>query len=99
VNGYSPFGVTDRHSFAAPCADTVLADPVVVAIAASHRATPAAVILAWHAALGIVVNPRSQNAAHMAENLGVGAAAPWWTVSLTPAEVAKLSSRPQCGYA
>jgi len=95
VNGYSPFGVVDRRTYAAPCAPRLLDDAVVVAAAAAHGTTPANVVLAWHAALGIVFNPRSQNAAHLLENAGTGAS-PWWDVKLTPAELAALSSRPQC---
>lgn len=95
VNGYSPFGVVDRKTFPPPMpALTPLADPVVVQIAAAHGVTPATVILAWQYQLGIVFNPRSQNAAHMLENIGA-TAAPWWSIALTAAEMSALSSRPQ----
>ena len=98
VNGYSPFGVPDRYTYAPPAAQTPLEDPVATAIAAAHAVSVAEVELAWQGvALKLVVNPRSMNAAHMLENLGRSLAGtpPWWTLALTPAEVAQLSSRPQ----
>jgi diketogulonate reductase-like aldo/keto reductase len=96
VNGYSPFGVPDRRTYAPPMSVTPLVDPVVGAVAAAHATTPANVILAWHFQQGVVFNPRSQNAAHFVENLGLGAL-PWWAVSLSASEMAALSSRPQDG--
>jgi diketogulonate reductase-like aldo/keto reductase len=94
VNGYSPFGVPDHRTFFPPQSRTVFEDPVVVAIAAAHATSPAEVILAWHYQLGVVFNPRSMNAAHILENLGA-TATPWWTINLSAAEMAQLSSRPQ----
>ncbi len=88
-NGYSPFGVVDRRTFPPPMSPTVLEDPVAVAIAAAHGRSVAEVLLAWQAGLGMVVNPRSQNAAHMLENLAFA------DIQLTAAEVAQLNSRPQ----
>ena len=98
VNGYSPFGVTDRRTFTAPCPPLLLGDSVLVATAAAHGTTPANVVLAWHAALGIVFNPRSQNAAHLLANAGTGADS-WMDVDLTAAEGTALSARPQSGQA
>lgn len=51
-------------------------------------------------ARGVVVNPRSQNAAHMLQNLGFNVAdgsAPFWELAaqLTPAELTALDARPQ----
>jgi 2,5-diketo-D-gluconate reductase A len=91
VNAYSPLGVPDWHAFPAAggMSTTPLVDPVVTAIAEVHGRTPAAVILAWLWANGIVTNPRSMNASHMADNLGA------YDLALTDAEVALLSSRPQ----
>jgi diketogulonate reductase-like aldo/keto reductase len=94
VTSDSPFGVPDRRTYAPPLSPTPLLDPVVRSIAASHQTTPANVILAWHYQLGIVFNPRSQNAAHIVENIGVGAM-PWWTLNLSDMEMEALSSRPQ----
>jgi diketogulonate reductase-like aldo/keto reductase len=67
----------------------VLTDPVALSIGAAHNASAAAVQLAWQLQLGMAVNPRSQNAAHMLQLLS----APGLT--LTAAEMAALSSRPQ----
>ena len=69
-NGYSPFGVPDRRTYPAPFPRTMLEDEQVVAIAKAHGRAPAEIALAWQWQLGVVVNPRSQNAAHMVENLG-----------------------------
>lgn len=94
VNGYSPFGVPDHRTYAPPQSKTILADPVVRAIAAAHASTPAQVLLAWHYQLGVVFNPRSMNAAHVLENLGL-TATPWWSLKLTDAEMQQLNARPQ----
>jgi diketogulonate reductase-like aldo/keto reductase len=95
VNGYSPFGVPDRKTFPPPMpALTPLLDPTVVNIALEKGTTPANIILAWHYALKIPFNPRSQNAAHQLENLGLGAK-PWWSIQLSDEEITALSTRPQ----
>ena len=88
-NGYSPFGVPDRRAFAPPLARTTLLDPVVVEIAAQHRRAPAEIMLAWQQAWGMVVNPRSMNAAHMLQNLAFS------DIVLTADEVQQLNNRPQ----
>ena len=72
VNAYSPNGAPDAHSY--PTAGTGMAasplqDAVVLAVAAAHGRSPAAVTSAWLRALGIVLNPRTYSAAHMADNL------------------------------
>ena len=106
VDAYSPLGVPDAHAFprgadpAGALAPSVLADPIVAAVAAAHApATPAQVVLAWLWAQGLPSVPRSQNASHMADNLralGGGGAQP---LALSRAELDALSARPQnqCG--
>lgn len=47
-------------------------------------------LIAWQWALGVPVNPRSMNAAHMAENL-----AAFTAVTLNQTEIRLLSSQPQ----
>jgi diketogulonate reductase-like aldo/keto reductase len=89
VNGYSPFGVPDRRTYPSPMAPTELQDPVAVQIAQAHGRTVAEILLAWQWQQGIVVNPRSQNAAHMLENLGFA------DITLTAAEMQQLNGRPQ----
>lgn len=88
--GYSPLGVPDWHAFPGPdMSPTPLQDPVVLQIAQKHKVTPAQVLIQWQWALGIPVNPRSQNQQHMIENLNS------YTFKLDEDEVKQLSSRPQ----
>ena len=85
--GYSPFGVPDYKVYPPPLPANQLAHPAVLAIAAQHAgATPAQVLIAWQWALGIPVNPRSQNAAHMADNLAA------YALTLNQTEVDTLSA-------
>ncbi len=84
----------DHTHFAPPMSPTLLQDPVIKAVAAVHGVSPAVVILAWSYQQGIVFNPRSMNAAHMLENIGLSPT-PWWSVGLFADEMAQLSSRPQ----
>ncbi|GAA1496589.1 aldo/keto reductase [Paeniglutamicibacter kerguelensis] len=46
----------------------LLSDPVLVAIAEKHQATPAQVVIAWHLALGNVVIPKSVTPSRIVEN-------------------------------
>jgi len=86
-NGYSPLGIPDWHTFPGPnMATTPMKDPAVISIANAHGKSPAQVILAWEWSLGIPMNPRSQNAAHMAENLDI------FDIKLTNEESAKIMS-------
>lgn len=47
----------------------LLADPVVVRIAAKHKCTPSQVILRWHIDSGVAVIPKATSMAHLTENL------------------------------
>ncbi|MDR6415891.1 aldo/keto reductase [Pseudarthrobacter sulfonivorans] len=49
----------------------VLADPVVLALAAEHGRTPAQIILRWHIQLGNVAIPKASSEARIRENLDV----------------------------
>lgn len=60
--------------------------PVVRDLAASHGATPAQIILAWHLAQGTIVIPKSANSARMRENLGAA------SIQLTPAEMESITA-------
>jgi 2,5-diketo-D-gluconate reductase A len=62
IQGWSPLGGVGS---------TVLRNPVIVDIAASHDRTPSQVILRWFIELGISVVPKSGNPARMAENLHI----------------------------
>jgi pyridoxine 4-dehydrogenase len=68
--------------------DAIRANPVVVGIAASHRATPAQVALAWLLAVAdnVLLIPGTSSRAHLAENLAAAA------MSLPDDEVASLSA-------
>lgn len=46
-----------------------LADPAIMAIAARHGCSPAAVILNWHLAKGLVIIPKAADRAHLAANI------------------------------
>ena len=87
-NGYSPFGVPDHKSYPMYPA-TMLQDPVALAIAAAHGRTASEVMLAWQWALGIVTNPRTQDASHMLLNLQ------FMDIELSASEIQQLSLRPQ----
>ncbi|KZP12320.1 Aldo/keto reductase [Athelia psychrophila] len=58
ITAYSPTGKAK-----------ILADPVILEIAAHHDATTAQVILAWHVARGVAAVPKSTNAERQMENL------------------------------
>jgi len=89
VSGYVPFARPDSWAQGPPCAPTPLTEPLVVAMAARYNATPAALQLAWQMAVGVTVNPRSQSAAHMLENLGAV------DLTLSDADVESLWAAPQ----
>ncbi len=59
----------------------------VAAVAARRGETPIATVLAWTLAKGVVVIPRSANAAHIAANMAAAAAAPF-----TPEDMAALDA-------
>ena len=93
-NGYSPFGVPDHKKYPIQ-GQTPLQDPVLLELATKRNVSAAVLTLAWQAQLGMVVNPRSQNAAHMLENINflslIGS-------PLTTEEMNTLNSRPQHSY-
>ena len=69
-----------------PLADgTLLENPAVATVAASHGKTPAQVLIRWSIQLGNVVIPRASNPAHIAENIDV------FDFELTAAELDTLS--------
>lgn len=49
----------------------LLAEPVFAELAARYGKTPAQVILRWHLQEGTIVFPKTENPAHMAENIDV----------------------------
>ena len=74
--GYSPLGVPDWHTFpnAGKYNGSVMyphqfKDPSVLQVADDLGVSPATALLAWQWQAGIPINPRTQNKAHMIENL------------------------------
>lgn len=90
-NGWVPFSRSDSWVQQPPCAPTPLEDPSAIAIAARYNTTPASLILAFQAQAGVVLNPRSQNAVHMMENLGIFSLAG----SISEADMTTLWTAPQ----
>ena len=90
---YSPLGVPDWAHFptGTGMSDNMLADPVLLAVAAQAGLSPAQTVLLWLWQLGIPTNPRTLKSEHMAENLGVYSLGKL----LTAAQMTQLSSRPQ----
>lgn len=70
-NSWVPFARSDSWVQQPPCAPTPVQDPTAGAMAARYNATSAQLQLAWQVSLGIAVNPRSQSALHMAQNLDI----------------------------
>ena len=66
-----------------------LVDPSVMKIAATHNKTAAQVLIQWEYSEGMPINVRSQNAAHMAENLAS------YDFTLSADELKVLRSGPQ----
>jgi len=48
----------------------LLANPVIVSIAAKHARTPAQVVIRWHLDSGLIVIPKSVHPARLKENIG-----------------------------
>lgn len=67
-------------------AGAVLDEPVIQRIAAAHQATPVQIVLAWHAARGVVSIPRSQSLERQRENLAAVA------IELADDEVAAITA-------
>ena len=65
---------------------TVLADPVIIAIAARTGRTPAQVVLRWHLQQGRIVIPKSVTPSRIAENLDV------FGFELTPADLTAIDT-------
>lgn len=63
---------------------TILADPVVAAVAQAHEVSPAQAVLRWHLQHGSVVVPKSVTPARIAANLDV------FGFELTPAQMAQI---------
>lgn len=72
VTAFSPFGASSYLPLKmAEEGESVLADPVVLAIAAAHHRTPAQVLLRWAVQRGTATIPKTQDVARLRENLAV----------------------------
>lgn len=93
VVAYSPLGIPDFQEYPTTggLSKTLLESPALRSVAAAHGITPAQTAILWLWQQGIPTNPRSSNASHMADNLGVYSLG----VALTPAEMDLLSHQPQ----
>ena len=70
VTAFSPFGAPSYVPLGmAEAGDSVLADPVVTAIAQSHGCTPGQAVLAWGIQRGTSVIPKTQQPDRLRENL------------------------------
>ncbi|WP_172120028.1 aldo/keto reductase [Actinomyces faecalis] len=70
----------------------VLSDPVVAEVAATHSASPAQAILAWHVARGVTAIPKSSARARQEENLAST------DVRLTAEEIARITALGDGGH-
>jgi len=67
-------------------AEEVLAEPVIVEVAAAHDITPAQTVIAWHVARGVVSIPKASSAEHQQANLDAA------SVVLDEAEVEAITA-------
>ncbi len=87
VTAFSPLGAGSYVGIGmAQASQSVLADPVVQAIAARMRATPAQLLLAWGIQRGTSVVAKSSSAARRSENLGA------LDLTLSDADMAAISA-------
>jgi len=84
-----PFARPDSWVQQLPCAANPTVDPTSAGIAARYGVTNAQLQLAFQVQLGMSVIPRSQSAAHMAENLNV------FDITISDADMATLWTLPQ----
>jgi D-xylose reductase len=72
VTAFSPFGADSYLplGMAGP-GESVLQDPVVMALAGRHNRTPAQIVLRWAVQRGTMAIPKTQQPARLKENLAV----------------------------
>lgn len=86
VTAYSPLASHDRpHHMRQQQEPALLDNAVILAIAESHRATAAQIILAWQLARGISVIPKSTTPSRIEENFGATA------LVLTDEDIAQIN--------
>jgi len=84
TQAWSPIGGIHRYRPAG--ADDVLKSPVITALAAKYRKTPAQVVLRWHLDEGRSALPKSVTPSRIAENLDV------FDFTLQPGELAAIGA-------
>ncbi len=77
--------LTEAWSPIAKAAD-LLAEPVIVEVAAAHDISPAQAVLAWHVARETIAIPKASSRAHQIANLAAA------SVTLSPDEVAAITA-------
>lgn len=87
LTAYSPLGSADpKGKRAAKGIPSIMADPQVEAIAKTHGASIAQVLIAWAVQRGTVVIPKTVNPARIAENLAAG------NLTLEPGEMETINA-------
>ena len=87
VNSYSPLGAPDYMAEVPNKWPALpLSEPAVQAAAAATGRSAAQVVLRWQLQKGLVVNPRTLDPRHMAENLAV------FDFDLSPAQMAAIDA-------
>jgi diketogulonate reductase-like aldo/keto reductase len=87
TQAWSPLGGVNVYMARDPrAAQNPLIDPLIVALAARYRKTPAQIVLRWHLQHGFSAIPKSVKPARIAENFKV------FDFALTPAEVAAIDA-------
>ncbi|MDO4230878.1 MAG: aldo/keto reductase [Lautropia sp.] len=69
MEAWYPLG--GRNSYSLGGKDTLFADPVIRALAAAHRKTPAQIILRWQLQAANIAIPGSSNPDHIRENITI----------------------------
>jgi len=90
ITAYSPLGSGDRPAALKGADEPVLLDnPVIGAIAAEHRCSPAQVLIAWQLQSGVSTIPKSVNPQRLRENLAAA------DLQLTPADLERIAGLDQ----
>jgi D-xylose reductase len=87
ITGYSPLGAGSYVPLGMATADdSVLAQPIVGRIAASHKKTPAQIVLRWGVQRGTAVIPKTSRPERLRENLAI------FDFELTPEEMQSITA-------
>ena len=90
ITAYSPLGSGDRPAALKGADEPVLLDnPVIGAIAAEHRCSPAQVLIAWQLQSGVSTIPKSVSPERLRDNLAAA------DLQLTPADLERIAGLDQ----